>query len=106
MTASAAGTRTRGRAGGRRFSFPLTLLDMASFLCATGCEVASPEILFSAREELVRAVDSRRRDRYRAGGGGGPRAPVFWCCCAKDSTFARPSWKRSCLISTDVGGVE
>lgn len=98
MTA-VAGTRTRVRAGGRRFSFSLTLLVIASFLCATGYEVASPEVLFSVREKLVRVVDSRRRVGCRR-----PRAPVFWCC-AKDSIFARSSWKLSCLISTEAGGI-
>ena len=96
------GTRTRDRAGGRRFSFPLTLLLMAScFLCTVVCEATSTGgVLFSVREKLVRVVDSRRRDGCRAGGGGGgPRVLVG---CAKDSTLLL---KRSGLVSTDAGGV-
>ena len=101
----AADTRTRVRAEGRRFSFPLTLLLIANFLCATGCEEASPGVLFSVLEKPVRAVDSRRRVGCRAGGGG-QRMPVLWCC-AKDSALVRPSWplQRSGLVSTDAGGV-
>ena len=95
------GTRTRDRAGGRRFSFPLTLLLMAScFLCTVVCEAASTGgVLFSVREKLVRVADSRRLDGCRAGGGGGPRVLVG---CAKDSALAL---KRSGLVSTDAGGV-
>ena len=98
---AAGGTRTPVRAGGRRFSFPLTLLLIAScFLCTTVCEAASTGgVLFSVREKLVRVVDSRRRDGCRAGGGGGPRVLVG---CTKDSALAL---KRSCLVSTDAGGV-
>ena len=99
-TAGAAGTRTRVRAGGRQFSFPLTLLAvvvvMANFFGTTGwCEilvVTSPEVLFSVCEKLFRALDSRRRDGCRAGGGG-PRELIVLCGCGKESEsiFARPS---------------
>jgi hypothetical protein len=96
-TAGAGGTRTRVRAGGRRFSFPLTLLLIAScFLCT---EEASTGVLFSAREKLDRVVDSRRRDGCRA--GGGPRVLMLWGR-ARDSTLVL---KRSGLVSTDAGGV-
>jgi hypothetical protein len=117
------GTRDCVR-GGRRFSFPLTLLVDANFFhVGAGMPSPSPGEPLSTRKKLlvkakavVDAASEAERldlDGRRAGGavaGSRLSATVSWCCVEMVKTRPCPcpscplKKQRSCLISIDAGG--